>query len=638
VERIRSGQLIEQINQRQKREGEVAFDKGTWGLLSADLSTSIAEQASLSEALSQTSPCEGIPSPAASAPEAQRAEALRAFGACTRELSGRGFLLMRALTSFKTFVPSEGLPPLHAMSDEELKRYLSGPEGRHPLNYLGQGHAVLERLRTSYSMDEQEALLNLVQARRAAFLAAQGAIFRVMERHLGWLESFVGNNRYATLLAMQRLASDPSGRSLMAALTEISSLRPFLPRTLNGLPTELLYPYALLAVVPDEGDELKPLSPGENPFENAFEMIFELEGPEARVQNTLLGYNMFSIIDNPRMPFRDAPHSEAARVAVIDSGADWRELADLGLFLAGGGPGEQSSQDFTDRDTNPWMPAIGPHSHGSGVMATVLTIVARQQPEVLRQNKLDVAMWKLGTVRSLLSGAPFVDSHRFDIAGLYSLFHGIRTEVARSESPGAISPHMVSMSLGFPTWRNIDREGFRDVLIRAPWLWVMAAGNSGKDVMTEKRSCFADVPSEFRPTENLLCVGALERGIVRDQIRAYSNFGDSVDVYTYESFTEHCPNGTSCATPAITGAAAILKARFPALTSAQLKQAIVGASETREIRVEARETPSSRTANGATPTERRRVKFFDPTTMMDRALAEAQRWVATTAVPVSTMR
>ena len=629
VERLRSGALIEEMNQKAVAQDE----KGTWGLY-RDAENAYVEHDTPRTA-ANPDPCPEVGAPAASASlEVRKAELVK-FGACVRRLLNRGFLLMQAFDSYKIFVPAPGTQSYAEMSDAELEELMKTSIGRHPLAFLGSSDPILLQLRTSYSMPEQDELRRMAGARRAAFNAGESAIYRVMERRLALLESFKEINRYAALLAMFKNRADVAGTETLSALAQVKGLEAFAPSSVSEFPADLLHPYAFLAIAPDENHEEDALSAGEDPFARANSMRYELDGAASRVENTMLGYMIFSLLDNPTMPEHAVPAAEAARVAVIDSGADWTQYPDLGLFLGRGVEGEMPSKDFSDRDSNPWIPAFGMLEHGSGVMATVLTIAAHYAPELLTQRKIDVGMWKESSVRSLLAGEPFRELHHFDLAGMFSLFAGIDERIQAARQGTGVSPDVVSMSLGFPTWSLIEKTGLRDMLLQAPWLWVMAAGNGGVNVSEEKRSCFDDVPAELRKDDHILCVGALEQGIVQDRIRGYSNFGARVDVYAYESYIRHCPNGTSCSTPAVTGAAAVLKASFPALTPALLKQAIVEAAEERELPVE-NETAERAQHTSYVP-ELRRVRVFDPETMLGRAMKVAQRLVRT-AVPVTLIR
>src|SRR6185312_12729077 len=110
-------------------------------------------------------------------------------------------------------------------------------------------------------------------------------------------------------------------------------------------------------------------------------------------------------------------------------------------------------------------------------------------------------------------------------------------------------------------------------------LYVVAAGNDDDDDdVTPTYPCAYDLP-------NILCVGATDSA---DQPADFSNYGlVSVDVSapgvnvisTYKGSTYAYMDGTSMATPHAAGVAALLAARDPSLTAAQIKQAIMDGAE-----------------------------------------------------------
>jgi hypothetical protein len=652
LQRLQSGKLIEEMNRAQEKGGRYAQDfsalledegKGTWGVHAAGDGKGTwgrfgkfeSDTGRLGEthpgSQRRVDPCPEVGSPRASDPEPVRRAELNKLGACMRRLSEKGYLINAAFTAYRLFTPPAGSKSIADMSADELSASLSGEEVRHPLELLGTQHPLLTRLRTRYTDADVEEMRRIAAARRAAFFEAEKAIFEAMESRMALVESYRTIDRYNVLLALKATRDDREGRRTYQALTNVRNLRTAPPGRMEGFPYENLHPYAIQAVVPDPDKETEQLSlEAENPFERAAEMMYQFENPDSpRMGQLLLAYSMMSMIDNSPIPNHPAPHAQAARVAVLDSGADWMEFPDLGQFLGRGAEGradEMVSKDFSDLDNSAWIPAIGGLSHGSGTMATVLTIAAHYAPEVIRERRIDVGMWKDSTVRGLLSGSIGEGMPYFDLRQGYSIHHAIQDRVAAAVAGQGVTPDIVSVSLRFPSWPVLDREGLRDTLLKAPWLWVMAAGNSGEDVAVERRTCFEDVPRELRRDENILCVGALEQGIVNDKITDYSNFGSRVDVYAYESYIRICPNGTSCSTPAVSGAAAVLKAKFPSLTPAQMKQAIVNAAETRTLPVSdpAREAIEGRSFRPRTRT----IKVFDPTTMMSRALAQAEALVA----------
>jgi subtilisin family serine protease len=110
-------------------------------------------------------------------------------------------------------------------------------------------------------------------------------------------------------------------------------------------------------------------------------------------------------------------------------------------------------------------------------------------------------------------------------------------------------------------------------------LFVFAAGNSG-----------AKFRSWDKVSDNLLIVGATELNSSR--IASYSVWGDEVQIaapagaiddgiWTYRAFSENqfrLFNGTSAATPVVSGAAALLKSQQPELSPSDLKRTLLQTS------------------------------------------------------------
>jgi hypothetical protein len=140
---------------------------------------------------------------------------------------------------------------------------------------------------------------------------------------------------------------------------------------------------------------------------------------------------------------------------------------------------------------------------------------------------------------------------------------------------------IVNASFGAHTADPLERQEI------ARWpdtLFVAAAGNESKD---DDNSATAQYPCAF-DLPNVLCVGA---STAEDQRAPFSNFGDtSVDVYapgqailsTYKSHGYAYSDGTSMAAPQVAGLAALLLGRDAHLTTAELKQAILGTVDQRD--------------------------------------------------------
>jgi len=108
-------------------------------------------------------------------------------------------------------------------------------------------------------------------------------------------------------------------------------------------------------------------------------------------------------------------------------------------------------------------------------------------------------------------------------------------------------------------------------------LFVVAASNEGTNNDTKAR-----YPSNFA-VSNIIAVAALDRS---DKLASFSNYGATtvhlgapgVDIYstTAESDTSYDTyDGTSMAAPHVSGVAALVKAKYPSLTLAQLKARLI---------------------------------------------------------------
>jgi thermitase len=111
-------------------------------------------------------------------------------------------------------------------------------------------------------------------------------------------------------------------------------------------------------------------------------------------------------------------------------------------------------------------------------------------------------------------------------------------------------------------------------------LYVVSAGNDTVNLEsgTDYFPCEA-------PAANVICIGASDN---RDAIADFSNYGTTaVDVFapgvdvvsTYPSGDYAYMSGTSMASPNVSGVAALLLARNPTLTAAQLKQTLMSTAE-----------------------------------------------------------
>ncbi len=118
-------------------------------------------------------------------------------------------------------------------------------------------------------------------------------------------------------------------------------------------------------------------------------------------------------------------------------------------------------------------------------------------------------------------------------------------------------------------------------------LLVHAAGNDSRNTDVDTHNYPSAAYLDGQPIPNLLTVGASSRLNTAELTAEFSNYGaqtvdlfaPGVDIYSTipgGGYTLH--SGTSMAGPVVAGVAAVLKAYYPTLTAAQLKQCIVASA------------------------------------------------------------
>jgi cell wall-associated protease len=117
-------------------------------------------------------------------------------------------------------------------------------------------------------------------------------------------------------------------------------------------------------------------------------------------------------------------------------------------------------------------------------------------------------------------------------------------------------------------------------------LFVHAAGNDGKDLDDPANKNFPNdtkVPQQ-ELVDNYLSVGALTAELGTDMVAGFSNYGkENVDIFapgdniysTTPGNNYEFKGGTSMASPAVAGLAAVLRSYYPSLTAVQVKQIIM---------------------------------------------------------------
>lgn len=124
----------------------------------------------------------------------------------------------------------------------------------------------------------------------------------------------------------------------------------------------------------------------------------------------------------------------------------------------------------------------------------------------------------------------------------------------------------------------IAYAGKHDVVI------VHAAGNDSKDIDTEPNFPEDNVNNGPEVSDTFISVGALAPDYGSNMVAGFSNYGkNNVDIFApgakiYSTTPENeykTFGGTSMASPAVAGIAALIRSYFPKLSAAQVKQAIL---------------------------------------------------------------
>jgi subtilisin family serine protease len=247
----------------------------------------------------------------------------------------------------------------------------------------------------------------------------------------------------------------------------------------------------------------------------------------------------------------DAGITGGTIVAVLDTGVDTTHPDLVANLLAG--------HDYVDGDENPG----DQNGHGTHVAGTIaadrgngigVAGVGDNAAKILPLRVLDAN--GSGSVSTLIQ------------AYAYAAQHGAK---------------VVNLSLGSATPLQAERD---TIAAFQTMLFVAAAGNGGADGVGDNNDTSPTYPCAYA-LPNILCVAASDN---RDQLAPFSNFGAlSVDLAapgvsiasTWTSGGYSWANGTSMATPYVSGAAALLWSAAPGSLPADIAAAITGGVDRR---------------------------------------------------------
>ena len=634
VDRLQSGAVVDAISRDIQATQPGASAPGT------NAAPSTAPTGAPADELPTREACESVPNPDEKSSDETKLAALDALARCMIAEKREADTYFEGLDFLRKLSLESGEAPLHLRGASGIAAYLTEIKDMESDRTL---RAALESRRRSFFRDEElEDLQELARLRREAMVRLEDALVPAMRKRrvlTDWAAQ--GSIRWRLMAVLRDLHGIDEGRVTARRMAQILRAARMTAPEDKDLPavSGSLHPYALAALIPDDrgsGSSVAMLLPEENPFFYARRVIGNLGGSPDVVSTTIGAYKELRDLDNFPIPAHERAQASAVRVALLDTGVDYRKYPELGEFLGQGGESELTQKDFADRDLNSYVPAVDRLAHGSGVLASLLTILSHHQPEMLLSRKLDLAIWKIDSVRQSLSGPVGQEV-------LWNTDVPFGDVVIQNVEALRLKPQIVSVSLEVSIGASLEVADRFDALARAPWLWVMAAGNNGLTLAQSRRilpaACLSDISSQYRKSDHILCVGALKRGILEDQIASYSNYGEEVDLFVQESFSGLCTSGTSCATPAVSAVAAAIAESYPKLTVPEIRQAILRAARWKQLSVE----PDSRAmaerraelgsllgaltlplSSGAV-SERRQVLVFDPQADFGRALSEAER-------------
>lgn len=464
-------------------------------------------------------------------------------------------------------------------------------------------------LRTHFTDQDLLTLTQLIDRRRQILIQAETNITEFFVQYQQELDPLLPPPMGAILLLLGRTQQDHQGHYTTKKLLKLfSRFEIHTNVNIDFFPTHLLHPYAIAALFIGQLQLSLPLQINPHFFDHLLAAKSWLDGPSEKIKAAVDLYRTYRNQDNPPLALLPT-QPDKPNVIFMDTGVDFEQVPYLKPLLTE----NRLSFDYADDDTNPWAPLLTYFGHGTGTMDSLYQILANLRPDLL-SNSINLASWKVRSIRSLLSmtSPPYTENVNWENRPAYAeaIKHQLKINGQR--------PLILSISMNQLDLASHFTGNFGQSLNEAKWLWVMAAGNQGIQIEPRNRSCLSDFSPANRPANAIICVGSIHRSqdASADYILSDSNHGPLVDLYTYDQHSPLCHGKTSCATPAITTAATIIKADYPALSMADIKSLIMKVSVKRNLPI-----------GKSSPTTYRTIRFFDPHTMIEQALRAAPQFI-----------
>ncbi len=579
-----------------------------------------------------------LPAPHLMGMDPKRNFALEALlGACLRKIYETPSTTRKVIDTVKKYQFGIISPPISTQTHEEHLAFLQRREkieNKPVEEFFKAGSLIRMMMRRSFNDDELNEIEKLSRRLTQELVESRKILFAFLDKRSSEITDSHLNNRYKAIDIFYQNRDQTKVHAGLSKIYKLINGKTVSNKILYSLPVEAIYTYGLASQIPKAGWDIhQPIyqRDEENPFKAAAYPYYHLNGDATAVARSKIIYRTVKNSEvTAKLAKRAIPAKNPVRLVFIDSGVDLIKYAHVGLttFMSFNEKNRVASYDHQDLDDNVHIPDIGILGHGTSVMGTALHLLGRIDPKILKDRKLDIGMWKIFTSNIFL-GYEFSyksnqtwKAHPFSVVD--SLIQNIQPSSKRPQ------PDIVSVSMVFSVYPALAFNKKENLINASPWLWVMASGNNGLQVKTYQNSCFHDFPAKLRPKNRILCVGAIIPGFGEDMIAAYSNYGPGVDLYTYQSFVPSCPNGTSCATPAISAMAVTLKHLFPKITPEQIKKSLIAAAEQRRLLLDPQVREDNTIYQNPLPEyskQYRTIPFFDPQNpeMRQKAIDEARK-------------